>query len=56
MCFSKSPNKHNRLFMEAVPMPNDLSEDIEKGEVNPRDDFKSRSRSRRTALTLPNST
>ena len=48
MCLSKSPNKHNRLFMEAVPMPNDLSEDIERGEVNPRDDFKSRSR--RTVL------
>ena len=54
MCLSKSPNKHNRLFMEAVPMSNNLSEDIEKGEVNPRDDFKSRSR--RTALTLPNPT
>merc|ERR1711879_107983 len=40
MCLSKSPNKHNRLFMKAVPMPDGLSEDIENGEVNPRDDFK----------------
>merc|ERR1711879_689710 len=42
MCLSKSPNKHNRLFMKAVPMPDGLSEDIENGEVNPRDDFKIR--------------
>merc|ERR550525_1321762 len=42
MCLSKSPNKHNRLFMRAVPMPDGLAEDIDKGEVNPRDDFKIR--------------
>merc|ERR1712088_323941 len=44
MCLSKSPNKHNRLFMKAAPMPDGLSEDIENGEVNPRDDFKTRGR------------
>merc|ERR1719466_160313 len=44
MCLSKSPNKHNRLFMKAVPMPDGLAEDIENGEVNPRDDFKTRGR------------
>merc|ERR1712111_307273 len=44
MCLSKSPNKHNRLFMRAVPMPDGLAEDIDKGEVNPRDDFKIRAR------------
>lgn len=44
MCLSKSPNKHNRLFMKAVPMPDGLAEDIDKGEVNPRDDFKVRAR------------
>jgi len=44
MCLSKSPNKHNRLFMKATPMPDGLSEDIENGEVNPRDDFKTRGR------------
>jgi elongation factor 2 len=44
MCLSKSPNKHNRLFMKAVPMPDGLPEDIDKGEVNPRDDFKVRGR------------
>merc|ERR1711887_376693 len=42
MCLSKSPNKHNRLFMKAVPMPDGLSEDIEDGKVMPRDDPKAR--------------
>jgi elongation factor 2 len=30
MCLSKSPNKHNRLFMKACPMPDGLPEDIDK--------------------------
>lgn len=29
MCLSKSPNKHNRLFMRAVNMPDGLAEDID---------------------------
>lgn len=29
MCLSKSPNKHNRLFMRAQPMPDGLPEDID---------------------------
>merc|ERR1712156_384816 len=44
MCLSKSPNKHNRLFMKAVPMPDGLSEDIDNGDVTSRDDFKTRGR------------
>merc|ERR1712106_654530 len=44
MCLSKSPNKHNRLFMKAVPMPDGLAEDIDDGKVSPRDDFKIRGR------------
>nr|XP_032519397.1 translation elongation factor 2-like [Danaus plexippus plexippus] len=44
MCLSKSPNKHNRLFMKATPMPEGLPEDIDEGKVNPRDDFKTRAR------------
>merc|ERR1719357_516682 len=27
MCLSKSPNKHNRLFMKACPMPDGLAKD-----------------------------
>merc|ERR1712241_818238 len=36
MCLSKSPNKHNRLFMKAVPMPDGLSDAIEDGKVGPK--------------------
>ncbi|RWS29710.1 elongation factor 2-like protein [Leptotrombidium deliense] len=43
-CLSKSPNKHNRLFMKAVPLPDGLPEDIDKGDVSPKDDFKARAR------------
>lgn len=31
VCLSKSPNKHNRLFMKAAPLPDGLPEDIDKG-------------------------
>ncbi|XP_014670549.1 PREDICTED: elongation factor 2-like [Priapulus caudatus] len=44
MCLSKSPNKHNRLFMKAEPMPDGLAEDIDDGEVTPRQEFKARAR------------
>jgi len=39
---SKSPNKHNRLYLEARPMEEGLAEDIEDGKVTPRDDPKAR--------------
>jgi elongation factor 2 len=42
MCLSKSPNKHNRLYMKAVPMPEGLPEDIDKGDINARDEAKNR--------------
>ena len=29
MCLSKSPNKHNRLFMKAAPLPDGLPEAID---------------------------
>merc|ERR1712218_265873 len=44
MCLSKSPNKHNRLFMKACPMPDGLAEDIDNGDVSPKQDFKIRGR------------
>merc|ERR1711974_366190 len=44
MCLSKSPNKHSRLFMKAVPMPDGLPEDIDSGEVTSKQDFKIRGR------------
>merc|ERR1719193_596317 len=43
-CLSKSPNKHNRLFMTATPMPEGLPEDIDKGDVTPKQEFKARAR------------
>jgi len=45
VCLSKSPNKHNRLYMKCVNMPEGLAEDIEKGvDINPRMEFKQRAR------------
>lgn len=44
MCLSKSPNKHNRLFVKAEPLTDDLSNMIEKEEVGPKSDPKERSK------------
>ncbi|CAG7941663.1 unnamed protein product [Penicillium salamii] len=41
---SKSPNKHNRLYMTAQPIEEDVSLAIESGKISPRDDFKARAR------------
>ncbi|CAI2176737.1 3651_t:CDS:2 [Funneliformis geosporum] len=41
---SKSPNKHNRIYMKASPLQEELSNDIESGKITPRDDFKARAR------------
>jgi elongation factor 2 len=44
LCLSKSPNKHNRLFMKALPLEDGLAEDIEKGDIGPKVDAKISSR------------
>jgi len=44
MCLAKSPNKHNRLFMKAEPLPDGLAEAIDKGEITPRQEAKERGR------------
>ncbi|PHH56298.1 Elongation factor 2 [Ceratocystis fimbriata CBS 114723] len=41
---SKSPNKHNRIYMEAGPIEEELAGAIESGKVSPREDFKIRAR------------
>ncbi|GES93961.1 elongation factor 2 [Rhizophagus clarus] len=41
---SKSPNKHNRIFMKAQPIQEELSIAIETGKITPRDDLKARAR------------
>jgi len=42
MCLSKSPNKHNRLYVKAVPLADGLAEVIDNGQIGPRDDPKVR--------------
>lgn len=42
ICLSKSPNKHNRLYVTAEPFPEGLSEAIESGKVSMKDDLKER--------------
>ncbi|CAI9724220.1 elongation factor 2 [Octopus vulgaris] len=44
LCLSKSPNKHNRLFMKARPLPCGVAEAIDKGDITPRQDVKERAR------------
>lgn len=41
---AKSPNKHNRLYLTAEPLSEEVCLDIEKGKITPRDDFKQRAR------------
>jgi len=44
MCLSKSPNKHNRLFIKAEPLPEELNRAIETNRINPMQDAKKRSK------------
>jgi len=44
VCLSKSPNKHNRLYLKAEPFTDGLAEDIENGKINSRDDPKNRAK------------
>jgi len=44
MCLSKSPNKHNRLFMKAEPLGEECSADIESGKLDITEDPKVRAR------------
>jgi len=44
ICLSKSPNKHNRIFMTAEPLGEDFCKGIDNGEVNPDEDVKLLSR------------
>ncbi|KAI8811650.1 eukaryotic translation elongation factor 2 [Cladochytrium replicatum] len=44
VCLSKSPNKHNRIFMKAEPLAPEFSDAIDAGKVNAKDDIKLRAR------------
>jgi elongation factor 2 len=41
-CLSKSPNKHNRIFMKVEPLGDELTDAIDNEEVGPRDETKAR--------------
>ncbi|KAF8205488.1 elongation factor 2 [Mycena galopus ATCC 62051] len=41
---AKSPNKHNRLYVKAMPLDEALTKAIDDGDVTPHDDFKLRAR------------
>jgi len=44
ICLSKSPNKHNRLYVQAQPMDDGLPDDIENGVISAKEDPKVRGR------------
>ncbi|KAF8929162.1 Elongation factor 2 [Dissophora ornata] len=44
IALAKSPNKHNRIFMKAAPLGEELTLAIENGNIGPRDEFKARAR------------
>lgn len=44
VALSKSPNKHNRLYVTATQLGEEVAKDIEAGKIGPKDDFKARAR------------
>jgi elongation factor 2 len=42
MCLSKSPNKHNRLFLKGAPLGEELSAEIETEKMGPKAETKER--------------
>lgn len=42
VCLSKSPNKHNRLYLTAEPLPDGFAEAVDAGTVSARDEMKAR--------------
>jgi len=43
-CLAKSPNKHNRIYLVAEPMDEELNKAIEEGTVGPKTDPKERAK------------
>lgn len=52
VCLSKSPNKHNRIYCYAEPLPEGLSESIDSGKISPRDDPKVRAKELKTTFNM----
>ncbi|KAJ7502623.1 P-loop containing nucleoside triphosphate hydrolase protein [Mycena galericulata] len=44
VALAKSQNKHNRLYLKAMPLGDELTTAIEDGRIEPRQDFKIRAR------------
>jgi elongation factor 2 len=44
VCLAKSPNKHNRIYVMAEPMVENLTKEIEAGNIGPKDEAKLRVR------------
>jgi elongation factor 2 len=44
ICLSKSPNKHNRMYVTAEPFKSGLAEDIDNGKITDKDEVKARAR------------
>ena len=42
ICFAKTPNKHNKLYVTAEPLNAELADLIDSGKLGPNDDFKER--------------
>merc|ERR1712166_938627 len=43
-CLAKSPNKHNRIYLVAEPMDEELCKDMEEGRAGPKADVKERTK------------
>merc|ERR1712186_62229 len=43
-CLAKSPNKHNRIYLTAEPMSDEICKDIEDGKAGPKAEAKERAR------------
>merc|ERR1711988_269874 len=43
-CLAKSPNKHNRIYLVAEPLADEVSNEIEAGKLGPKADPKERTR------------
>jgi len=44
VCLAKSPNKHNRIYLTAEPMSDELCNSIEEGKAGPKAEAKERAR------------
>jgi len=52
-CLAKSPNKHNRIYLQAEPMSDELCKEIEEGKLGPKAEPKERARGLRERYDWP---